>query len=340
MTATITATNTNNTNSGNNEIDVTAIAAIEKALAPVFHRLYGALLNKARLDDSYLAKLREYLKKFNLLSVREKSIFKPKEITFDAAQLGDVVYRRRLIRQLKAPRPAAYVYHTLPVDAERLAMQPYFEALTDFIVRATCERLVEARQDQVAIIASLTEDSLYDFLKQRSLFEMTPENLSGHAMNHLCHRLIDDNPRFQAACAMIRDAGQAAREQLRSEMAVFNAAAGAEFNARMDEISAQAAASCDSFIAELHRRAAERAEVERAEQAVKDEEAARNFGKSEQQIFFESVKRSEREYRKNNPMHPLLKAIFWGGGIALAVGFALFGEVDGVSLPQALGLLD
>lgn len=340
MTATITTNNNNANNNNNNSADISAIAAIEKTLAPVFQRLYSGLLNKARADDSYLAKLREYLKKFNLLTVREKSIFKPKEITFDAAQLGDVRYRRRLIRELKAPRPAAYVYHTLPVDAERLAMQPYFEALTDFIVRATCERLVEARQDQLAIIASLTDEALFDFLKQRSLFEMTPENLSAHAMHHLCHRLIEDNPRFQAACAMIREAGAAAREQLRSEMAVFNEASQAEFNARMDEISAQAAVRCDAFVAELHRQAEERAAIKRAEDAIKAEEDARNFGKTEQQLFFESVKRREREYRQNNKMHPLLKAVFWGGAIALTVGFAIFGEVDGVRLPQLLGLID
>lgn len=336
--------NSNTNNAGgttnNNSVDISAIAAIEKTLAPVFRRIYSSLLSKARLDDSYLAKLREYLKKFNLLSVREKSIFKPKEISFDAAQLGDVVYRRRLIRQLKAPRPAAYVYHTLPVDAERLAMQPYFEALTDFIVRATCERLVEARQDQVAIIAGLTDEALFDFLKQRHQFEMTPENLSAHAMHHLCHRLIEDNPRFQGACAMIREAGQAAREQLCSEMAVFNEASQAQFSARMDEISAQAAASCDAFIGALHRQAEERAAIKRAEDAIRAEEDARNFGKTEQQLFFESVKRHEREYRQNNKMHPLLKAILWGGAIALTVGFAIFGEVDGVRLPQLLGLAD
>ena len=343
MTATI---NTDNNNTDNNNAAVTTnnnsadISAIEKKLAPVFRSLYSSLLSKAQGDDSYLAKLREYLKKFNLLTVREKSIFKPKEITFDAAQLGDVRYRRRLIRELKAPRPAAYVYHTLPVDAERLAMQPYFEALTDFIVRATCERLVEARQEQVAIIASLTDEALFDFLKQRSLFEMTPENLSAHAMHHLCQRLIEDNPRFQAACAMIRGAGAAAREQFRSEMVVFNEASQADFNARMDEISAQAAAGCDAFIAELHRQAEERAAIKRAEDAIKAEEDARNFGKTEQQLFFELVKSREREYRQNNRMHPLLKAIFWGGAIALTVDFAIFGEVDGVRLLQLLGLAD
>ena len=253
-------TNNNNTSNSTNTVNTNTvdISAVEKELVPVFRRLYSGLLNKARWDDSYLAKLRDYLKKFNLLTVREKSIFKPKAIAFDAAQLGDVVYRRRLIRQLKAPRPPAYVYHTLPVDAERLAMQPYFEALTDFIVRATCERLIDARRDQVAIIAGLSEDALFDFFKQRHLFELTPENLSRHVMNRLCQRIIDDNPRFQAACAMIREAGQAAREQLRSEMAVFNEAAQADFNARMDEISAQASASCDALIGELQCQAKER----------------------------------------------------------------------------------
>jgi len=337
MTATNNTINTAVTavTTNNNSVD---ISAIEKKLGPVFHRLYTGLLCKARSDDSFLVTLREYLKKFSLLTVREKSNFKPKEITFDAAQLDDVVYRRRLIRQLKAPRPSAYVYHTLPVDAERLAMQPYFEALTDFIVRATCERLSEARPDEVLIIAGLSEEALFDFLKQRHLFEMTPANLSAHVMHHLCHRVIEENPHFQAACAMIREAGTAAREQLRSEMAVYNTASLAEFNARMDEISAEAAASCDAFIAELHRQAEERAAIKRAEDAAKAEEDARNFGKTEQQLFFESVKRREREYRKNNKMHPLLKAVYWGGGIALAVGLAFFAEVDGVTLPQLLGL--
>ena len=333
MTATNNTMNTAVTN--NNSVD---FSVIEKKLAPVFHRLYTSLLSKALSDASFLVTLRDYLKKFNLLTVREKSNFKPKEITFDAAQLGDVVYRRRLIRQLKAPRPSAYVYHTLPVDAERLAMQPYFEALTDFIVRATCERLSEARPDELLVIAALSEEALFDFFKQRHLFELTAANLSEHSMRYLCDRLVEDNPRFQAACAMIREAGSAAREQLRSEMAVFNAASLADFNARMDEISAQAAASCDAFIGELHRQAEERAAIKRAEDAIKAEEDARNFGKSEQQLFFESVKRREREYRKNNKMHPLLKTIYWAGGIALAVGLAFFAEVDGVTLPQLLGL--
>ncbi|CAN5323528.1 hypothetical protein BH11CYA1_BH11CYA1_15470 [soil metagenome] len=338
MTAT-TVNNTHNNNTNNNSISVD-ISAIERKLSPVFERLYSSMLGKARIDDTYLAKLREYLKKFNLLSVREKSVFKPKEIAFDQGQLGDASYRRRLIRQLKAPRPSAYVYHTLPVDAERLAMQPYFEALTEFLVRATCERMVEAKGEQLAIIAGMNEDALFDFLKQRSLYEMTADNLSDHALRHMCERLIDNCPSFQVACALIREAGQAARDHFNSEMAIFNAAAQLDFNARMDAISARAAAGCDSYISELQQRAEERDALKRAEDAVKAEEDARNFGKSEQQLFFEAVKRRELEHRKNNPMHPLLKAIFWGGAIALTVAFACFGEVDGVTLPELLGLID
>lgn len=309
-----------------------ATVTFDSRLFPVFQNIYTSMLNRARQDKDFMAKLVEYLKKFNLLTVREESSFKPKEIVVDHSQLSDARYRRSLIRQLKAPRPSAYVYHTLPVDQERLDSEPYSAALTEFLAQMTCMKLSDAAFDQVLVLARLSEEVLFDFFKERMQFELTAETLSAFAMRRMCERLVDDNPRFQAAVATIRQAGAEARAKLRQEMIVVNEAMLADFNVRMSEILAESRESSDRFLAELHQAAEERRAAEQVEAERKAAEDALNFGKTEQQLFAEKVKQREREYRLANKMHPALKATLWAGAIALTAAFAYFGEVNGVAV--------
>jgi len=307
-------------------------ATIDTRLFPVFQNIYSSLLNRARQDSDFMRTLVEYLKKFNLLTVREESSFKPKEIVVDHAQLSDARYRRSLIRKLKAPRPSAYVYHTLPVDKERLDSEPYSTALTEFLAQMTCIKLSDAAYDEVLVLAHLSEEVLFAFFKERMQFELTAETLSAFALRRMCERLVDDNPHYQAAVATIRKAGAEARAKLRQEMSVVNEVLLADFNARMAEHLAESNKRSDLFLAELHQAAEERRAAERVNEERQAAEDALNFGKTEQQIFAEKVKQREREYRLANKMHPLLKVTLWAGAIALTAAFVCFGEVDGVAI--------
>lgn len=313
--------------------------AATTALAPVFQTVFGNLLDMARRDDTLLARVAEYLKKFNLLVVREESHFKAKELNVDNSRLTDARYRRQVIRQLKAPRPSKYTYYDLPVDSARLAMDDYRQALVDFLTTLTCQRLSEAGADQTMVIRTVNAELFFKFLEEKKQFELTPEILTDYVMNHLCERLIDSNPRFQEVCRSISETAEDARATLRAEMAIATAEMTREFDANMAVVLGDIGRQCDEHIAGIHARQAVRAEEERVAAALKAEEDARNFGKTEQQLFAESVRRREREHREANRMTPFWRTVTWLAVAAAVTTVALFAESDGVTLLEYVGLV-
>jgi hypothetical protein len=313
--------------------------AATTALAPVFQTVFSSLLDKARLDDGLLSRVAEYLKKFNLLVVREESQFKAKEVIVDNSRLNDARYRRQVIRQLKAARPSRFTYYDLPVDSARLAMDDYRQALVEFLTTLTCQRLADAGMDQTMVIRTVNADLFFKFLEEKKQFELTPQILADYVLNNMCERLIDNNPRFQEICRTIRATAEDARNVLRAEMAVATEAMTREFDASMAVVLDDIGRQCDAHIAEIHARQAERAEEERRAAAIKAEEDARNFGKSEQQLFAESVRRREREYREANRMTPFWRNVTWLTVIAAAAAIAAFAESDGVTLLEYVGLV-
>ncbi len=315
---------------------------INDKLVPVFQNAFQHLLDQARNDDTFHGKLKQALKKFDLLTYRQFSPFKPREIHVDQEQLADSRYRRRLIRELKAPRPSPWVYHTLSMEQKELFSgkdnNEYLIALAQYMAQNAAARLGQVSAQDALVITRMEAMDLFHFLHRFKRFELTGEDLSKFLLHELCQRIIDENPRYQAAVAMIADAAEEARTRLREEMKPVVDAAMSDFSRRMAEISAEAGSRADAFIAKLKQQQAERQERQRLEEEEQQRLAALNAGKSEEQIFAEAVKKRELAYRQANPTHPAVKVLLWGGAVLLAVGFALFGEVNGVPVLEYLGL--
>lgn len=315
---------------------------INNTLVPVFQNAFQTLLDQARHDSVFHGKLKQALKKFDLLTYRQFSPFKPREIHVDQEQLADSRYRRRLIRELKAPRPSPWVYHTLSMEQKELFSgkdnNEYLVALSQYMAENATGRLGEVSNQDALIISRMEAMDLFHFLDRFKRFELTGEDLSKFVLHELCQRIIDENPRYQEAVAMIADAAEEARTRLREEMKPVVDAAIADCSRRLAEISAEVGSRADAFIAKLKQEQAERQERQRLEEEEKERLAALNAGKSEEQIFAEAVKKRELAYRQANPTHPAVKVLLWGGAILLALGFALFGEVNGVPVPELLGL--
>lgn len=60
---------------------------INDKLVPVFQNAFQHLLDQARNDDTFHGKLKQALKKFDLLTYRQFSPFKPREIHVDHGQV-------------------------------------------------------------------------------------------------------------------------------------------------------------------------------------------------------------------------------------------------------------
>lgn len=318
----------------------TAIALNDK-LAPVFQKAFQDLLSQARIEPNFHSRLKEALKKFNLLSYRQFSPFKPKEIHVEQDKLADSRYRRSLIRQLKAPRPSPYVNHTFSMEPAELFsgkdQYEYLLALSQYMAQIAASRLGETQNHQALIITRLAAHDLLAFLESHKLYELEAEHLSNFILRQLCQRVIEENPRYQAAVAMIAKTGKEARERFLAESRAIREESMQSLNKSLDAITAEVNRRVDEYLSRLAQEQAERQAQEKLEADKRAEEAALNAGKTEEQIFAESVKKREIAYRKANPTHIAVKIVYWAGAIALAVGFALFGEVNGVPVPELLG---
>lgn len=316
-------------------------AALNDKLVPVFQHALQELLSQARTDVVFHSRLKAALKKFNLLSYRQLSPFKPKEIQVDQEKLADSRYRRSLIRQLKAPRPSPYVNHTFSMEPAELFsgkdQYEYLRALSHYMAQIAASRLGETQNHQALIITRLTADDLLTFLESRKLYELTAEHLSHYILSQLCQRVIEENPRYQAAVAMITQAGKEARERFLAQSRAIREESMQDLNKSLEVITADVNRRVDEYLSRLAKEQAVRQAQEKLEADKRAEEAALNAGKSEEQIFAESVKKAEIAYRKANPTHIAVKLVYWAGAIALAVGFAFFGEVGGVPVPELLG---
>lgn len=320
---------------------ITTASALNDKLTPVFQLAFQDLLSQARIEPSFHSRLKEALKKFNLLSYRQLSPFKPKEIQVEQDKLADSRYRRSLIRQLKAPRPSPYVNHTFSMEPAELFsgkdQYEYLLALSQYMAQIATSRLGETQNHEALIITRLAARDLLAFLESHKLYELTADHLSNFVLRQFCQRALDENPRYQAAAAMIAKAGKEARERFLEESRAIREDAMQSLNKSLDAIKAEVNSRVDGYLARMAEERAVREAQEKLEADKRAEEAALNAGKTEQQIFAESVKKREIAYRKANPTHIAVKLVYWFGAIALAVGFALFGEVGGVPVPELLG---
>jgi hypothetical protein len=244
----------------------------------------------------------ELLRKHGLLTVVSPSPFKPVEIELDQSRLDDVRYRRWLVKKLQAPRPSKHIFHTLQIDRLRLGEDEYRAAFAEFLSGALASRLGSVEGFELAALTRMTSEILVEALDRLKLFELTADQLANFALRRLTERAIDESPKYQKAVAMIREAADRERQLLSAGMAVVNKQLMTDFEESSRKILEDVNRRADAYLAEMQARQAARQAIEDQEAALRREVEAANAGKTEQEIFRESVLRREREWRAANRM--------------------------------------
>jgi len=302
----------------------------------IFTERFSELL-KSRVDDKKMFDAMIVLfNKFSLLTLRQPSIFTPKPLELDQSKIDSAAYRRRMAKKLLAPRPGAFVWHTLRIDMARVNEPEYVHAFADFMARKMIDRLSPLSQGEVCALVQLSGDELLRFFDGHKAFELTAAHILNYQLRQFAARALDNNPQYQAACAMIRDAANQAREIFQAEWSVIKETWMAEQEEQRKLILAKVDADCDSYLAGLAARRNARQAIEKSEQAAKDAIAARNFGKSEQDLFRESVMERERQHREANKLSPRARFAAWSAGLLLLAGGVFFLEVEGVTAADYL----
>lgn len=313
-------------------ITLSSNADLSAKLAYVLANRFDALLQSQSVDRATFKRFTDVLERYSLLTVRQESQFKPKEIELDQNKLDDARYRRNLIRKLKAPRPSKYVYHTLRIDIDRVAETDYRHAFAVFIGEGVARRLGDIGQIEAGVISQISPQALLRFLESHKAYEIDARIMHDYLMRTLAQEAIDNSPAFQNACRMIKAAADSARatfqeqwgafcDQLRAEHAAASAVTLASINAR-----------ADGYIAEIRAKQAVRLEAERLEREEAERIALANAGKTEQDLFYESVIKREKEWRQANRLSKKARAVVWTLAIATGGLLAAFLQVDGTTL--------
>lgn len=304
---------------------------IEDKLALIFTERFSELLKSRVADKKTFDAMIVLFNKFSLLTLRQPSMFTPKPLELDQSKLDNGAYRRRMAKKLLAPRPGPYVWHTFRIDPSRVHEPEYAQAFADFMARKMIARLSPLSQAEASALVQLSGDELLRFFDCHKAFELTAANILNYQLRQFALQALDNNPQYQAACAAIRKAADEARAIFQAEWSVFKEKWLAEEEAGRNAILAKVDADCDRYLAELEERRTARQEIERREQSERDAIAARNFGKSEQDLFRESVMERERQHREANKLSPRARFVAWSAGLLLLAGAAFFVEVEGVT---------
>jgi hypothetical protein len=316
------------------------IATLPSSISDKFRMIlsnrFDNIFTRYRHDEPAFKRVVDLFRKHGLLTVVSPSPFKPVELEVDNSRLDDARYRRWLVRKLKAPRPSKTVYTTLQIDRQRLDEDDYRAAFTDFLGASLASRLGTVEGVDLAIIAKMTSEILVDALDKLKLFELTPEKLSEFALRKFTETAIDNSPHYQKAVGMIREVAEQERQALSASMAVFNAQLMADFEESNCSILAEVNRRADEYLADMRARQAERQAREDEESAPRRALEAANAGKTEQEIFRESVLRREREWREANRLSTKARVWLWTTISVVVATLAAYLEVDGTTLVDVL----
>lgn len=297
---------------------------------------FDNIFTRYRQDELGFKRVVELFRKHGLLTVVSPSPFKPVEIELDQSRLDDVRYRRWLIKKLKAPRPSKQIFHTLQIDRLRLHEDDYRAAFSEFLAASLASRLGAVEGFELITLIRVSSEILVEALEKLKLFELTAENFAQFALRRFTEQAIDNSPHYRKAVAMIRDVAEQERQRLSAGMAVFNEQLMEDFEKSNRSIMAEVNRRADAYIADMNARQRERQAREDEESAPRRALEAANAGKSEQQIFLESVLKREREWRAANRMSTRARVLVWSSVTVAAAVFLSFVEVNGSNLFDVL----
>jgi hypothetical protein len=300
-------------------------------LTPVLQRSFRALLLTNINDESGFAQLHDLLKRQGLTTFRQPSPFKAREIEFDKSQIEDGRYRRRLIKQLAAPRPGNWVYVHLEIERAQLVENSYLETISRLLALVLSEKIgsFESEVDWLITSKLMSPETLQRLLHELRPCDFDASTVAASTLRQEVEHSLDANPDFVRCIEQIKTVGQAAREDFLASMATVRSDVQARFYSASEAIVAKAGASCDSFIAELRRQQAEREEEERANQVV-------SSNLSPEQEFRAAILKREADYREANKLSTRAKAMWSIVAVAGTAVLSHFLEINGATVVEHL----
>lgn len=299
-------------------------AEFEDGLFEALRHAFTAILVRDAADSDKFKSRVERFKVHGLLSYRMESMFKPKEINFDPARVEDSRYRRKLIRELKAPRPSKWVYRNIQIDRSKLADEGYLNDIAKLLAYGWSKALMPIDSPLSALLL-LKQDA--DFVSL-VLDKFGPHQISSEVVAHYRLRTfiedaVDNNETLKASLAEIRKVGAEARAKFSEEMAVVNKEILRDFNARMDSILAETKASCDSALTHT---SGELADVADHSRKVLEESGYPN--RDPEKEWREQLRKADEKRKAESPkLSWTAKALITLGGLGVATLLGFYLEV-------------
>lgn len=275
-------------------------------LMSVVFAAMNEILRTSASDEKLWKHRHERIKIHGLLNYATPSKFKPKEIVVDQDRLDDVRYRRSLIRQLKAPRPGKWNYHSIGIDRARiLSDESYLEEMSKVLAYRWVARLLPVELP-TSLIALLKQDVKFiEFCMDK----LGPHQIDGDVVafmlvRHLAEEALETSPTYIAVSTKLRTECAAIRADFERNVAIIAAetrasaeksfaAITADANRKADEALvrinanlAATAASCQKALDESPK--GDQETLWRAQLAARDEERRKN---SKVRQFFCGLKR-------------------------------------------------
>lgn len=222
-------------------------------MAVVFSAMTEILRTAASNENAWKHR-HERVKIHGLLNYKTPSKFKPKEIVIDQERLDDVRYRRSLVRQLKAPRPGKWNYHSIGIDRARiLSDEAYLEEMSKVLAYRWVARLLPVELP-TSLIALLNQDAKFiEFCMDK----LGPHQIDGDVvayllMRHLAEEALETSPTYIAVSTKLRTECAAIRADFEREVAIIAAETRASAAASFAAITAEANKKADEALIRIN----------------------------------------------------------------------------------------
>lgn len=229
-------------------------------LAVVYTAMSDLVRRDAQTPEAWKNRA-DRIKIHGLLNFKTPSRHKPKEIVMDAERLDDPRYRRSMVRKLQAPRPGKWNYHNIEVDRNRLLTdETYFADMVKVMSYRWLEALLPISDATDAVILLKLDMASLEFCMDKlGPHQVSSWLVAGVMLRNMAEELVDNNPRYLAAVASIRETAAEARKTLVEAMAVIREDVLSTHRAETDAILAKVNKDADDFLAGMNARIAETA---------------------------------------------------------------------------------
>lgn len=229
-------------------------------LAVVYTAMSDLVRRDAQTPEAWKNRA-DRIKIHGLLNFKTPSRHKPKEIVMDAERLDDPRYRRSMVRKLQAPRPGKWNYHNIEVDRNRLLTdETYFADMVKVMSYRWLEALLPINDATDALVLLKLDMASLEFCMDKlGPHQISSWLVAGVMLRNMAEELVDNNPRYLAAVASIREAAADARKTLVEAMAVIREDVLSTHRAETDAILAKVNKDADDFLAGMNARIAETA---------------------------------------------------------------------------------